>query len=267
MRLSHLISPVLIAFTFTFLASAAPDQGYSKVKPDRAAVIEKLEAGTVKGKVDLPWRLFVPKEASKDKPLPLVVFFHGAGRRGTDNVGPMELAWNFITPEAQAKNPCFVLAPQMNKAWVDHPFSKGSYSADKVKISDEMQETLDLVEKLIKERPIDPKRIYAVGQSMGGFGTWDAMIRKPDLWTAGAPICGGGDPTKAESIKNIAIWAWHGENDNTVPVSGSREMIDALKKVGANPKYSEIPKGGHGVWEKAFSDPKFFEWLFAQKKP
>ena len=145
--------------------------------------------------------------------------------------------------------------------------TRGSYNADQVKITAEMQATLSLVEKLAGERPIDRKRLYVIGQSRGGFGTWDAMIRRPDLWAAGVPICGAGDPNKAELIKSIPIWAWHGANDAAVPVAGSREMIEALKKAGANPLYTEPHNVGHGVWVPALEDPKLHEWLFNQRKP
>jgi len=258
-----------LLMTHAHAAEGKPDADYGKAKPEMGEAIVKLEAGMIEAPVKMPWRLFVPAAATKNNPLPLIVFLHGAGRRGTDNVGPMSLAWSFITPEAQAKNPCFVFAPQVREG---HPcvkqiFNKGSYDSKKIKPTGEMTEALAMVDKLLAERPIDPNRIYVVGQSMGGYGTWDAVIRRPDLWAAGTPICGAGDPAKAASIKSIPIWAWHGENDTMVPVTGSREMIEALKKAGADPKYTEIPKGGHGVWNKAFDDPKLHEWLFAQRKP
>jgi len=222
----HISSCLLLSMILATQSQAA-DADYGKAKPEMAAVIIKLEAGLIESPVKMPWRLFVPKEASKEKLLPLVVFLHGAGMRGTDNVGPMSLAWKFIMPEAQAKNPCFVFAPQVAVAhrWVDQNFNLGPYDSDKAKITAEMTAALAMVDKLIKERPIDPKRVYVVGQSMGGYGTWDAMIRRPDLWAAGVPICGGGDPAKAASIKSIPIWAWHGEKDTNVPVSGTRSMI------------------------------------------
>ena len=189
--------------------------------------------------------------------------------RGTDNVGPMSLAWSFVTPEAQAKHPCFVFAPQVAEGhrWVNQNFNLGSYDSDKITATNEMTAALAMVEKLISERPIDRSRIYVVGQSMGGYGTWDAMVRRPDLWAAGVPICGAGDPAKAESIKSIPVWAWHGENDTAVPVAGSRGMIEALKKVGGNPVYTEVPQAGHGVWVPAFADLKLYEWLFSQHRP
>lgn len=259
----------LAAFATASLAQNAADPDYGKEKPQIAAAVSKMEAGEITTPVKMPWRLYVPEGASKEKPLPLVVFLHGAGRRGTDNIGPMGLAWSFVTPEAQAKNPCFVFAPQVadGHRWVNQNFNLGPYDSEKIKETPEMKAALAMVDKLIAERPIDPHRVYVVGQSMGGYGTWDAMVRQPKLWAAAVPICGGGDPAKAESIKAIPVWAWHGENDTAVPVSGSRSMIEALTKAGASPKYNEIPKGGHGVWNRAFADPKLMEWLFAQRKP
>lgn len=264
--------PLILCIAIILTVSAAAGEsngGYAKVKPERAAVIEKLEAGSTTAPAKLPWRIFVPAVPANGAKLPLVLFLHGAGRRGADNIGPMELAWTFITPEAQAKNPCFVIAPQVRdgRRWVDQEFNKGSYVADTAKITDEMQSALALVDQLVASRPIDPKRLYVVGQSMGGYGTWDAMIRRPDLWAAGVPICGAGDPTRAASIKDIAIWAWHGENDTMVPVSGSRDMIAALQQAGAKPQYNEIAKGGHGVWNPAFENQKLYDWLFAQHRP
>ncbi len=260
---------LLILLAACVATGEAPKSDYGKAKPEQAAVITTLESGLVEAPVKMPWRLFVPAGADKAKPLPLVVFLHGAGMRGTDNVGPMSLAWTFITPEAQAKHPCFVLAGQVREGrrWVGQDFNKGSYSAEAVPISDEMRAILALVDQTIAGRPIDPKRVYVVGQSMGGYGTWDALVRRPDLWAAGVPICGAGDPSKAAAIASIPVWAWHGENDTAVPVSGSRDMIAALTRAGATPQYSEIAKGGHGVWAPAFADPKLYAWLFAQRRP
>ncbi|MBN2711246.1 MAG: prolyl oligopeptidase family serine peptidase [Planctomycetes bacterium] len=250
---------------------------YPAVPKEHAEVILKMEEGAEKdavklprGKVDFKWRLFTPEKADKKKPLPLVVFLHGAGRRGDDNVGPMELAWSFITPEAQKENPCFVLAGQVQKGRGWTPFlaqrDKLVKQGKEIAITDEMTALLKVVDRMLKERPIDKKRVYVVGQSMGGYGTWDALERRPELFAAAVPICGGGSPEKAKLFKDVPIWAWHGEKDTTVPVKNTRDMIDALKEAGGKPIYTEVPGCGHGVWGKTFAAPKLYEWLFAQKK-
>ena len=67
-------------------------------------------------------------------------------------------------------------------------------------------------------------------------------------------------------MKDIPIWAFHGADDKTVPVERSREMIDALKSAGGNPKYTEYPGVGHNSWAQTYSDPALYAWLFAQRK-
>lgn len=113
---------------------------------------------------------------------------------------------------------------------------------------------------------IDPDRLYITGLSMGGFGTWDAIQRKPDLFAAAVPICGGGDVSKASHITKIPIWVFHGAEDNLVNPKWSRDMVEAIKRAGGNPKYTEYPGVGHHSWVPAYSDPELFEWLFSQKK-
>ena len=125
---------------------------------------------------------------------------------------------------------------------------------------------LEAIPALVKEFSIDDKRIYITGLSMGGFGTWDAIVRKPDLFAAAVPICGGGDVKTADSIAKIPIWIFHGGKDPVVKPERSRSMVEALKKAGAEPKYTEYPNEEHASWVPAYKDADMFAWLFAQKK-
>ena len=102
---------------------------------------------------------------------------------------------------------------------------------------------------------------------MGGYGTWNLLMNHPDLFAAAVPMCGAGDPEKAEVIKNIPIWAIHGAKDPIVPVKGSRDMAAALEKVGATSfRYTELPEVEHDAWNYAFNTPEIFRWLFSQQK-
>jgi len=101
---------------------------------------------------------------------------------------------------------------------------------------------------------------------MGGFGTWDAISRWTSLFAAAVPVCGGGDTAKASSIKDIPLWAFHGDKDKVVLTSRSRDMIAALKKHGGNPSYTEYLNTGHNAWTATYSNPELFKWLFAQSK-
>src|SRR5262249_38529581 len=125
---------------------------------------------------------------------------------------------------------------------------------------------LELIESMRTEFSIDDSRIYLTGLSMGGYGTWEAVALKPDLFAAAVPVCGGGDVKAAPKIAKIPIWAFHGGKDGIVKPERSREMIEALKKAGGEPKYTEYPDAGHDSWTTAYADPKLHEWLFAQKK-
>jgi hypothetical protein len=118
----------------------------------------------------------------------------------------------------------------------------------------------------LHEPGIDIKRRYVTGVSRGGYGTWEFICTHPDLFAAAVPVCGGGNPELASKIVNMPIWAFHGSNDKNVPVSGSRDMISAIKKAGGHPLYTEYPYGTHQIWENVSETPEVWKWLFAQKQ-
>lgn len=118
----------------------------------------------------------------------------------------------------------------------------------------------------LHEPGIDIKRRYVTGVSRGGYGTWQFICARPDLFAAAIPICGAGDPKLASNVVNIPIWAFHGAKDKNVPISGSRDMILAIKKAGGQPRYTEYPDRAHNIWDKVIATPGLWEWLFAQKR-
>ena len=122
------------------------------------------------------------------------------------------------------------------------------------------------IEGLEKEFPsIDPDRVYISGSSMGGFGTWELIMRRPDLFAAAAPVCGGGDDTKAALVAKLPIWMFHGEKDESVKVEASRNMYEALKKLGAPVKYREVPGAPHAIGDPTMR-PDMLEWMFQQRR-
>ena len=203
----------------------------------------------------MPYRLFIPPAYDKARQYPLIIWLHGAGSVGNDNLKQISGAslrgtHTWIARQVQEKYPSFVLAPQSRG---------GAWDAD-------LPTVLEVLTSIEKEFNIDTSRIYVAGQSMGGFGTWDFITERPDLFAAGIPLCGGGDPMRANVIARIPIWAFHGEADPTVPVTESRDMIAAIRKAGGNPRYTEYKGVGHEVWLKAFQEKGLVEWLFAQHK-
>ncbi|HYE20420.1 MAG TPA: prolyl oligopeptidase family serine peptidase [Tepidisphaeraceae bacterium] len=127
-----------------------------------------------------------------------------------------------------------------------------------------MRLALAALDQVRKEFSTDEKRVYITGLSMGGYGTWDAIARRPDFFAAAVPICGGADEKTAEAIKGVPIWVFHGGADKVVPTERSRNMVEALKKAGGEVKYTEYPGVGHDSWSKTYADPEVWRWMFGQ---
>jgi len=216
----------------------------------------------------LKYRIHLPAPMEEGERYPLALFLHGAGERGDDNriqlrYGPPAL----LEYALESEDPAIIVAPQCpkEKKWVDTPWDGEAHSMP-VKPSQPMRLTIELLEKLISELPVDRDRVYVTGLSMGGFGTWDIIQRRPELFAAAIPICGGGDTAKAENIKDIPIRIFHGRDDETVLPERSRQMLAALEKVGANVEYTEYQGVGHDSWTRTYSDPAVMRWLFEQRK-
>jgi predicted peptidase len=206
----------------------------------------------------MPYRLFIPKGYDPSRKYPLVLWLHGAGSVGTDNQKQISQASRigthiWTTPENQAKNPAFVLAPQCppGQSW---------------NVPAELDLVLQILTAVQKEFSIDAHRLYVAGQSMGGYGTWAIIASNPSLFAAALPLCGGGRVQDASLLLKMPIWAFHGADDPTVSVWESRKMIDAIKKAGGSPRYTEYPGVGHEVWQRTFKEPGLIDWVFAQHR-
>ncbi|MBQ8208237.1 MAG: prolyl oligopeptidase family serine peptidase [Clostridia bacterium] len=217
----------------------------------------------------LPYRLYVPEDYNAENEYPLVVFLHGAGERGRDNDLQLKNAvQTLFDREDGLMSNSIVIAPQCpeNEQWVDTPWADGNYSTDEIPESNELAAVVALVDSMAKEYSIDKARIYAMGVSMGGFGTWDLITRHNDIFAAAAPICGGGDPSKAELLINTPIYTFHGTADNSVPYEGTAEMVEALEDIGSRLiNFITYDGEGHGIWEMASAEADWLEWLYEQK--
>jgi hypothetical protein len=108
--------------------------------------------------------------------------------------------------------------------------------------------------------------MYLTGLSMGGFGTWEYAVNYPDRFAAIAPICGGGNPERAWAIRNLPIWVFHGAKDQAVPIKQSEDMVNALKKVGNDVKFTVYPEAGHDSWTETYNNPALYEWFLKHKR-
>jgi predicted peptidase len=215
------------------------------------------------------YRLLKPPITETAEHYPLVVFLHGATERGDDNRAQIKhLGELMASAEYRRRYPCFLVAPQCRseRLWVETPRAFDR-SAPRQRPGPQMQVVIDILDSLVAEFPVDCRRLYLTGLSMGGYGSWDLGTRLADRWAAVAPICGGGDELYADQLVGIPVWAWHGDADDVVPVRKSRSMVEAIRRAGGEPRYTELAGVGHDSWTPAYSDPQgVIPWMFAQRK-
>ncbi len=263
MRLRTLTLPLCIL-------TLAHAQAQEPVPPAAQALADVFEARvfTDADGGQLGYRLLRPPAPPPGTRLPLVLFLHGAGERGSNNVAQLKNGLGgFAAAALRARHPAYLVVPQvpLNQKWSNTDWN-APRSAQPAEPSDSLRRTMALLAALRQEFAIDPDRIYVTGISMGGYGTWDAIARYPDYFAAAVPVCGGGDEAQAPRIKDLPLWCFHGDQDTAVPVARSRHMIEALRAAGGQPKYTEYPGVGHNSWDRAYGEAELYDWLFAQRR-
>lgn len=204
----------------------------------------------VRRRVSLPYLLWVPPAAAKPRAgWPLVVFLHGSGERGDDLQkvkahGPPKYA------AAGRRFPFVLVAPQIpdEESW--H--------------SDELDA---LIADLLATLPVDPQRVLLTGLSLGGIGTWRYAMDHPARLAGIAPVCGAGDPQGARRLVRLPIWAFHGAQDDAVPIADEQRVVDAVNAAGGRARFTVYPDIGHNAWDPAYADEALYAWLLAQRRP
>jgi poly(3-hydroxybutyrate) depolymerase len=188
--------------------------------------------------VTIPYRLFVPLGYVATARYPLIITLHGSGECGTDNQSQILSGLSEIWAEdtSQARNPCFVFAPQVPDWGSRFPninMNQGNgYDFSATPETNVEKNIMHCLDSLCSRYSIDTNRIYVLGGSMGAWGTYELVLRYPDKFAAAIPSSGGSDPTEAARIAPVAIWDFHGAVDNTVPTKNSRDMAVAFEAIG-----------------------------------
>jgi len=259
----------LLAFILTFsfgimLASESyssiywEKQNFEKTK----ALAQLFEAHTfVNNQGDtLFYRLLKPLDYDSSKQYPLVVSLPYGGQPGTDKIRQIQgaAAAEILSTDANRKKyPAFLFIPHC-------PPGSGWGGISNYPSVDSL--VYEAIWSLDEQFSIDTTRRYVTGISRGGYGTWNFICTHPEMFAAAIPVCGGGDPALAVRLTHVAVWAFHGKHDKNVPVSGSRDMINAIKKASGHPKYTEYPDEGHNIWYQVSITPGLLDWLFAQHR-
>jgi dienelactone hydrolase len=132
------------------------------------------------------------------------------------------------------------------------------------------KDVMNVVGRMREEYKIDDKRLFLMGHSMGGTGTWTLGVKYAGMWAALAPIAPGYTPdedvTDLSRLKEMPILVSHGSKDKTAPPELSRRTVAELKKLGINPEFLEIPSADHETIVPTVL-PKIFEFFNRQNKP
>jgi len=226
-----------------------------------------------KGKLQMPYRILLPKSYDANTAYPLLVFLHGSGERGNDNkLQLVHGAQLFLKEEFREKYPAIIVFPQCSK---DDQWSNSIYNAsgvgdritfqEKGKPTRAMVALQKLIKKLFKTYKVERTQVYVGGLSMGGMGTFELVRRNPKMFAAAFPICGGAHPETAAKMTTPNWWVFHGDSDTVVPIQYSEQMVNALEKESAQVKFSAYPGIGHNSWDSAFEEPDLLPWLFSNK--
>ena len=222
----------------------------------------------------LPFSLIKSFDSKSLDKTTLIIFLHGAGERGMDNkshlmVGLPSLIQNL---KKQGLKNYVVFAPQCptNERWVDTDWTATSHIM-KPEPHWPMTSALNVIDSLVGAiQNLDINRIYVTGLSMGGYGTWEMIQRRPDYFAAAIPICGGGDKLQASKLTNIPIWAFHGTKDKAVPVVRTTDMYQSIKAATKlNPlriKMTLYENKGHLIWNETYDNSEVVQWLLTQRK-
>ena len=245
------------------IAANAPQRAYSKI-------LKLYEPSEFNG---MPYRLMKPIDFDPDKAYPLILSLHGAGGKGNKNLKNIKV-WNrhLAKETLRRKHPCFVLVPQMNSGWrvngdkeiptqQDVDALPPEWNKWKERLRDakpiengRLSLSFELIEKLKGLYKIDARRIYVLGHSMGGFGSWTAIWHRPQMFAAAIPCAGGFPPwLDYARFRKVPIWAFHSADDSIVSAKHTQAIFSALRRIDSNMKYTEFKGYGHKAQVHAFT--------------
>lgn len=217
----------------------------------------------------MPCRVMEPINFDSEKKYPVIISLHGAGGKGTNNKKQLK-DWNRQLAQEQRRKdfPCYVITPQAAELW--------------------NAEHLKKIKALIKGLPsVDMDRIYILGHSMGGHGTYIFIQLDPGYFAAAAPSAGAGRKQDEKFIdagkfKDLPVWGFNGDSDGVCPLSKHQDVFDEMKKIGGNMKLTVWSDRNHGVsdlfipgdesgstqlsGDRCDPETDFMTWLFNQKR-
>jgi predicted peptidase len=224
-----------------------------KTKGDNRMSIDnrKLQK-EIKKLVTIGYQIYLPNEyeKQKEKEWPLILFLHGINRRGEDIhlLDEYGLTW---MAERKQNFEFIVISPQCP--------SLSSWPMERDAV-------ITLLDEIMSTHRVDRESIYLTGFSMGGNGAWELAAFAPERFAAVAPIAGWFDVEKAALLGDMPIWTFHGEEDDIVPITGSKKMVDALRAMEKDISFTTFPGLKHNIMNETYENPDLYKWMLRHKR-
>ena len=203
------------------------------------------------GESEFDYLLYLPKDYNKEEKYPLLIFLHGAGEVGK-NLSVLKCHSIPKIFDGDVSYKAIVVSPQCaaGKTW-----------------NSQTEKIYNFIQYLTERYSVDENAISITGISMGGFGVWQTITDYPRLFSAAAPVCGGGMAWRASTVLHLPIRIYHGEKDDAVDVFYAKDMYRVLKKHDAKDASIFLyPEVGHDVWNIAYGETDLIEWLISKRK-
>ena len=212
----------------------------------------------------MPYRMYVPTTYTSSRALPLIIALHGLG--GTED--SFFDIYGKKLPELAEQHGYIVAAPLGYRVDGQYGWGLGAPPSDpktRTLLTLSEEDVMHVLAQVRTLYNVDPDRIYLMGHSMGAIGTWKLAAKYPDIWAAVGVFSGQGMPATVEQMRRIPQFVVHGDADPIVNVAGSRTMVAAMKTLGVDVTYIEIPGGNHGsVVEPNFE--RMYQFFNAHRK-
>lgn len=281
---SLLIALLSLAAGCVPASSPAPATGYRVVPPLPAGararadstvrVIEQMsgdawETHTFRGSdgTQIAYRLLPPENPRPGMRYPLVVVLHGSGEIGNDNQRQLDrFPKSWARPEIRREWPAYVLAPQMPERSANY-FPTATAPDRTSEPGRPLAATLELIDRLRADLPVDSSRVYAMGFSMGASTVYLSLSQRPGLFAAAIPIAGVPTPSRdAATLARTPLWIIHGNSDDVTPSALDLAGYSAIAGVpGARATFWEYDSGEHAVPVDLLASDAFPRWLWAHR--
>lgn len=232
-----------------------------------------LDTAWIESEDTLRYRMLLPTDFRLSQQYPVVLFLHGMGERGTDNQTQLTHGSTLFSDSID-QYPAIVIFPQCPPTDYWANLDRSGFDSDSLRLFQyrlnenphpSLKLVMGLLDNLIHQPYVDPSRIYLSGLSMGAMGSFDILWRMPNTFAVCMPICGSGPIEQAQVFQQTPFWIFHGGQDRTVATRHSIEMVDTLRVLNANVRFTLYPEANHNSWDSAFAEPEFLKWMFSHQ--